>query len=88
MQIGTAPEAMLVTASSKPRILRVGTNGRDGYAVLALAARCSRSCAEDDDRLRPHAAVANRTPDEVWRHDMALAAMTGSSQNVTPRSSL
>ena len=37
----------------------------------------------DYNRVRPHSALANRTPEQFRMHYLALAATSGSGQNFT-----
>jgi len=43
---------------------------------------------EDYNRVRPHSALANRTPEEFRKHTMALAATPDTGQNFNPGLSL
>jgi hypothetical protein len=43
---------------------------------------------DDYNRVRPHSALANRTPEEFRNSHLALAAMTGNGQNISPGLSL
>lgn len=43
---------------------------------------------DDYNRVRPHSALANRTPEEFRLHTMALAATSSTSQNFNPGLSL
>jgi putative transposase len=54
-----------------------------GEARAALAA-----WRDDCNRVRPHSALANRTPEEFCNHHLALAATTGYGQNTNPGLSL
>lgn len=39
---------------------------------------------DDYNRVRPHSALANRTPEEFSEHHQALAGITGNGQNMSP----
>lgn len=43
---------------------------------------------DDYNRVRPHSALANRTPEEFCNHHLALAATTGYGHNTNPGLSL
>ena len=42
----------------------------------------------DYNQVRPHSALANRTPEEFRDHHQALAGITGNGQNISPGLSL
>jgi putative transposase len=43
---------------------------------------------DDYNRVRPHSALANRTPEEFRNHHLTLAVTIDTSQNLSPGLSL
>jgi putative transposase len=58
------------------------------FSSLAEARAVLAAWRDDYDRVRPHSALANRTPEEFCNHHLALAATTGYGQNVSSGLSL
>lgn len=54
------------------------------FSSLAEARELLAAWRDDYNRVRPHSALANRTPEEFRDHKMTLAATTGHGQNFTP----
>ena len=55
------------------------------FSSLAEARALLAAWREDYNRVRPHSALANRTPEEFHAHTLALlAGSTGSGQNINP----
>jgi len=54
------------------------------FSSLSEARTLIAAWRDDYNRVRPHSALANRTPEEFRLHNMALAATTGASQNFIP----
>lgn len=54
------------------------------FSSLAEARAVLAAWRDDYNRVRPHSALANRTPEEFRDHHLALAATTGSGQNFSP----
>ena len=53
------------------------------FSSLAEARAVLAAWRDDYNRVRPHSALANRTPEEFCNHHLALAATTGYRQNLT-----
>jgi hypothetical protein len=64
--------------------------GRLIAAILVVSEARSMLAAWRDDynRVRPHSALANRTPGQFRDHRLAFAATSGSGQNFSPGLSL
>ena len=58
------------------------------FSSLAEARAVLAAWRDDYNRVRPHSALANRTPEEFCNHHLALAATTGYGQNTNPGLSL
>ena len=58
------------------------------FSSLAEARAVLAAWRDDYNRVRPHSALANRTPEQFRDHHLALAAMTGSGQNFSAGLSL
>jgi putative transposase len=58
------------------------------FSSLSEARTLLADWRNDYNRVRPHSALANRTPEQFRMHHQALAATTGTSQNFTPGLSL
>jgi putative transposase len=58
------------------------------FSSLAEARAVLAAWRDDYNRVRPHSALANRTPEEFCNHHLALAATTGNGQNTNPGLSL
>jgi putative transposase len=58
------------------------------FSSLAEARAVLTTWRDDYNRVRPHSALANRTPEEFRNHRLALAATTGCGQNTNPGLSL
>ena len=54
------------------------------FSSLAEARAVLAAWRDDYNRVRPHSALANRTPEEFSNHHLALAATTGYGQNTNP----
>ena len=54
------------------------------FSSLAEARALLAARREDYNRVRPHSALANRTPEEFQLHTLALAGPTGNGQNFNP----
>ena len=54
------------------------------FASLPHAREVLDSWRADYNGVRPHSALANRTPEEFRAHHMAIAAITDKGQNFTP----
>ena len=54
------------------------------FSSLAEARLVLAAWRDDYNRVRPHSALANRTPEEFRDHHLALAAAIGSGQNFSP----
>jgi len=51
------------------------------FSSLTEARAVLAAWRDDYNRVRPHSALANRTPEEFCNHRLALAATAGSGQN-------
>jgi putative transposase len=58
------------------------------FSSLAEARAVLAAWRDDYNRVRPHSALANRTPEEFRDHHLALAVTTGPGQNFSPGLSL
>lgn len=58
------------------------------FSTLAEARAVLAEWREDYNRVRPHSALANRTPEEFRDHHLALALTNDQSQNISPGLSL
>jgi putative transposase len=58
------------------------------FSSLAEARSTLAAWRDDYNRVRPHSALANRTPEQFRDHQLALVATTGSGQNFSPGLSL
>ena len=58
------------------------------FSSLAEARAALAAWRDDYNRVRPHSALANRTPEEFHTHHLALAVTAGSGQNFSPGLSL
>jgi len=58
------------------------------FSSLSEARVLLAAWRDDYNRVRPHSALANRTPEEFRLHQLALAAAKGSGENFTPGLSL
>jgi putative transposase len=58
------------------------------FSSLTEARAVLAAWRDDYNRVRPHSALANKTPEEFRDHYLALAATTGSGQNFSPGLSL
>ena len=58
------------------------------FSSLAEARAVLAAWRDDYNRVRPHSALANRTPEEFCNHHLALAAAIGQGQNTNPGLSL
>jgi putative transposase len=58
------------------------------FSSLAEARTMLAARRDDYNQVRPHSALANKTPQEFRDHQLALAATTGSGQNFSPGLSL
>ncbi len=58
------------------------------FSSLAEARAVLAAWRDDYNRVRPHSALANRTPEQFRDHHLALAPTTGSGQNISPGLSL
>lgn len=54
------------------------------FSSLAEARAVLAAWRDDYNRVRPHSALANRTPEEFYDHHLALAATAGYGQNTYP----
>lgn len=54
------------------------------FSTLGEARELLAAWRDDYNRVRPHSALANRTPEEFRDHRRALAATTGSGQDLNP----
>jgi putative transposase len=54
------------------------------FSSLVEARAVLAAWRDDYNRVRPHSALANRTPEEFCNHHLALAATTGHGQNTNP----
>jgi putative transposase len=54
------------------------------FSSLAEARAVLAAWRDDYNRVRPHSALANRTPEEFRDHHLALAVTTGPGQNFSP----
>ena len=54
------------------------------FSSLTEARTVLAAWRDDYNRVRPHSALANRTPEEFYNHRLALAATTGNGQNPNP----
>lgn len=54
------------------------------FSTLGEARELLAAWRDDYNRVRPHSALANRTPEEFRDHHQALAATTGSGQDFNP----
>jgi putative transposase len=54
------------------------------FSSLAEARAVLAAWRDDYNLVRPHSALANRTPEEFCTHHPALAAATGSGQDFSP----
>lgn len=58
------------------------------FSSLAEARSALAAWRDDYNRVRPHSALANRTPEEFCTQSVALAAACGMGQNINPGLSL
>ena len=58
------------------------------FSSLSEARTVLADWRDDYNRVRPHSALANKTPEEFRRHHQTLAMTNGPSQNFTPGLSL
>ena len=58
------------------------------FSSLGEARALLAAWREDYNRVRPHSALANRTPEEFRSYAMALAGAAGTSQEFNPGLSL
>ena len=56
----------------------------NAFSSLGEARGLLAAWRDDYNGVRPHSSLANRTPDEFRAHKLALAATTGTGQNLTP----
>jgi putative transposase len=54
------------------------------FSSLTEARAALATWRDDYNRVRPHSALANRTPEEFRTHHLALAATIGTGQNFSP----
>ena len=54
------------------------------FASLSHARRVLDAWRADYNGVRPHSALANRTPEEFRAHHIAVAVSAGSGQNFNP----
>jgi len=64
--------------------LRVECLNEQAFSSLTEARAVLAAWRDDYYRVRPHSALANRTPEEFCTHHPALVAKAGSGQNFSP----